>query len=278
MISAARCLSSSLVLLTGLLVLGGCGKKARKAKKDGRFADDTVVAIVGSTAITYEQMKFKDNDHPLKRGTADLGTSWDSERSKIIEKYELFLLEARVFRTIRANAIREYGIVPPEEEVQARASKMMAEQLANNPGFDSEYGRAVEQSRLMCVWVEDKEEAEILYQEEYAGSLRKAKWERMKTRLEARLEDGHRPQRLTIKDLEEGNRMFHLKNARAYCSFRRLVIKLVELGELEQGQDLKPWLWRQLSIVEFPIEELKISPQREGLFRQMESKAKSTDA
>lgn len=264
----AKRLSSLLVLLTSVLAFGGCGEKA---KKDGRFDEDTVVAIVGSTSITYGQIRFKYSDPPDVRKEQELEASRNPEQFwRIRERQERLSLQGRVFRALFDAGIEKHGIIVAEEEIQERAKQTMAKQVAKNPGLAATYEEAVDASRLMCMWVEDKEEAEVAYRREFAETISKASWERMK----ARLESGLRPHRFTIEDLEEGNRRVHVQTAQAYCLMKRLVARLVELGVLEQGQGIDTWRWRQLSTVEFPVEELKISPDEKDTFHRWDARRK----
>ena len=260
MISATRRLPASLILSLGLSLLGGC---AEKGKRDGRFDDDEVVAVVGSTEIIYGQIKFKYSDHPELRKAQELEASETPENFRYWCRFqERMSLQSGVFNALIEAGIRKYTITVSEREIEERAKETMAEQLASTPDIEASWREAVEASRLMCMWVEDKKEAEAAYQSEFKNTISKAEWERMKARVEA----GYKPHNFTVEDIKAGARKAHLQTARYYCSVKRLVARLVELGELEEGQNIKTWCWRQLSTVEFPVEELKISSNEKESF------------
>jgi len=266
MIPSANRLSSLLILSVGLSVCGGC---AEKGKRDGRFDDDKVVAVVGSTEITYGQIKFNYSDVPELRMAQEREASENPENFRHMCWFqERQSLQRRVFRALRDSAVGHYGIVASDEEVRSRAETMRAKQLSQIPDMDARIEKAAAEFRLMHAWLDNRERGEALYRQEFADEISRTRWASLKGRLEL----GFVPPKLTAEELKQRHRRGYLVAARSVCEAERLITKLVELGELEEGQNTNTWCWRQLSTVEFPVEELKISPDEKQTFNRWEAK------
>lgn len=258
-----RATACSSLLGFAFLVTSGCGGKPEKDSKkkagiEPRMPLDTVVATYKDASVTYRDVGFR-FDPEEWRGMAayhHLPEMSEEEGDQWVTWQENDTLRRRLQRIIVHEALKDFEVVVPQDELDARLKRRLKE-LFGVEALDEEWAKGLMEKaapfwRLIKTWHEDNERGEALYEKEFADKMSRDQWQLAKNRYG---EMDPLPEITSLALTAAKNTEIYRGAVERELAREHLTARLRERGEIAEGKTLWHWVERRLDDVKILREE-----------------------